>query len=275
MPRREGKCIDPGCVCHNRQGRKTCCDRCFRSKGLLTTVQPKVAVTPDQMAALVAQTREEHGDLLQAYHQLWYTRNFTWPYTAFLGISLMKAPNDLWVYQDIMAHLRPTTVIETGTYSGGSALWFAFLMDALGIDGTVLTIDIDNHRDQPFTHPKIQFLRGSSIDPAMVRTVARRRKAGPLLVSLDSDHSAAHVLGELRAYAPMTAVGDWVVVEDTNIGWEGPGGDRGARGGIIDYVAEHPGEFVQDILAERYLLTMHPGGWLRRVAPHTKDTSHG
>ena len=41
-------------------------------------------------------------------------------------------------------------------------------------------------------------------------------------------------------------------------------------GGIEDYLAKHPGEFVQDVLCERWLLTMHPGGWLKRVAecPH-------
>jgi cephalosporin hydroxylase len=106
----------------------------------------------------------------------------------------------------------------------------------------------------------------------------------------------------------MARVGDFVVVEDTNISWvethdvrhtqqvcatawthpkwthtcscglrwesmweqskcsrADVSGDRGARGGLEDYLRAHEGEFVQDILCERYLLTMNPGGFLQRV----------
>jgi cephalosporin hydroxylase len=132
------------------------------------------------------------------------------------------------------------------------------------------------------------------------RLYVRQELIGPTLVVLDSDHSAEHVRNELELYAPMLRVGDWLVIEDTNIGWTAhkvevgpdyfgrcscgkvfwaaeapPGpilcpnddgsGDRGARGGVQDYMDKHPGEFVQDLLSERYLLTMNPGGWMQRV----------
>ena len=69
---------------------------------------------------------------------------------------------------------------------------------------------------------------------------------------------------ELDLYAPACHVGDRLVVEDTNVAWPH---DRGARGALEDYLIAHPGEWRQDILCERYLLSMHPGGWLERVAP--------
>lgn len=288
-----GYCVEASCPCHttppsarrprglspHRDARKaglTCCERCWRRGDKpLTVVSPPGAVSLQEIAGRVVQSREQHGALLNDYHKVWYESGHTWAFTFFLGVGMMKCPNDLWVYQDLLTRVRPTTIIETGTYAGASALWFAHLMDMLKIrGGRVITIDIHDHRPTPksrVTHPRITYLRGSSVDPATVRRALARRQRGPLLICLDSDHSEAHVLRELELYAPHTVPGDVIVVEDTNIGWVGPdgkGGDRGARGGVEDYLALHPGEFVQDILCERYLLTMNPGGWLVRVQPH-------
>ncbi len=57
--------------------------------------------------------------------------------------------------------------------------------------------------------------------------------------------------GEMHlARTVIAGVGDWLVVEDTNIAWSmvrdgAEVGDRGARGGLQDYVDGHPGEFRQ------------------------------
>ena len=75
-------------------------------------------------------------------------------------------------------------------------------------------------------------------------------------------------LADFGAYRKALQLFD-LVVEDTNISWGDT--DRGAAGAVADYMAAHPGELAADILCERYLLTMHPGGWLRRV----RGCSHG
>lgn len=260
----------------------------------------------EELEAEVRKVRSQHDELLQAYHKIWYESSFTWPYTYFLGVGMMKCPNDLWMYQNLMTNLRPMTVIETGTYEGASALWFAYIMDMLGIDGArVFTVDFEDHRRNPrIQHPRITFIGGNSVNPEIVAAIEEEMPNGPLLVCLDSDHSAKHVREELELYAPLCKVGDWLVVEDTNIGWtdgkdhtvtfRGDLGkcacgmqfmlmddqarelktvkcphdknDLGARGGLIEYMDKHQGEWVQDVLSERYLLTMNPGGWLHRVA---------
>lgn len=230
--------------------------------------------TIEAMQDAVRKTMHEHGPLLQEYHNVWYNAPHTWHYTRFLGVGMMKSPNDLWAYHDLMTEHRPTTVIETGTYAGGSALWFAYLMDMLGIDGHVYTIDFDDRRK--CSHPRITFLGGDSTNPeirdAIVEEVVKKHGAlGPLLVSLDADHSAAHVKAELELYAPLCQVNDWLVVEDTNIAWTGDKGDPGARGGLQSYICAHPGEWRQDPLCERWLLSMNPGGWLQRI----KGCTHG
>jgi cephalosporin hydroxylase len=284
----------------------------------LTVVDDETACPTEVLIERIKQSREQNGDLLQRYHDLWYSSGHTWHYTHFLGVGMMKCPNDIWMYQDLMTKLRPQVVIETGTYQGGSALWFAFLMDMLRIDGgTVVTVDIHNYRKTWLVdHPRIDYVLGNSADPETAKNIrldiehtalrcekcgnvgsetdengpdrdgdvcpvmhcggilrVRKDLIGPTLVILDSDHSAEHVYNELTLYAPMLRVGDWLVVEDTNIGWtdNNGGGDRGARGGVQDYMDQHPGEFTQDLLSERYLLTMNPGGWMQRV----KECEHG
>ncbi len=239
----------------------------------MTIVDTGYVVEPEEMRARVKQTFKDHDATLQAYHNVWYNAQHTWHYTQFLGVGLMKAPNDLWAYQDLINLHRPTAIIETGTYQGGSALWFAFLMDMLQIEGgRIFTIDFEDHRR--CDHPRITFLAGDSTDPDVCAAIADQiGEDERLLISLDADHSAKHVKAELELYAPLTAKGDWLVVEDTNIAWAGDDGDPGARGGLEAYLWKHQGEFRQDVLLERWLLTMHPGGWLQRImeCPHAQE----
>jgi cephalosporin hydroxylase len=87
----------------------------------------------------------------------------------------------------------------------------------------------------------------------------------PTMVVLDSDHSAAHVLAELRAYAPLVTPGCYLIVEDGNVNGHpvepsfGPGPWEATK----QFLAES-NVFDVDREREKYLLTFNPTGYLRR-----------
>lgn len=182
---------------------------------------------------------------------------------AWRGWPMDKCAQDVLLYQEMIAHLRPDVVIETGTWRGGSALFLADLC-ALNRHGTVLSVDIALPANLPRA-PRLRFIEGDSTAYTTLAHVRARvgRKRG--LVILDSDHSQVHVEAELDAYSEFVAVGNYLVVEDTNINGHPVGHDWGAGPyeAVEAWLPQHP-EFVRDTEVEPYL-TFAPGGFLRRV----------
>jgi cephalosporin hydroxylase len=203
-------------------------------------------------------------DVVEAFHRLYYDTE-VWKDTHWLGVPIQKCPLDLWIYQEILWELRPDLVVETGTFQGGSALFLASMCDLLG-RGRVVTIDVHPREGRP-AHERIAYLTGSSTDPDVVERV--RAMAAPtdrVLVILDSDHSQAHVLAELRAYAPLVSPGSYLIVEDTNVNGHPvlPAFGPGPMEAVREFLAG-AADFVADPTREKLLMGFNPGGWLRRV----------
>jgi cephalosporin hydroxylase len=110
-------------------------------------------------------------------------------------------------------------------------------------------------------------VRGRSTDSDVVARVAREvAGARAVMVLLDSDHSYANVLAELRAYHGFVTPGSYCVVEDGNIGGHPVAREFGA--GPLEAVRTFLAEtdaFAVDREREKFYLTFNPGGYLRRV----------
>lgn len=193
--------------------------------------------------------------------------------TSWMGVSCLKCPLDLWVYQEILGEIRPDIIIETGTFAGGSALYLAHLCDLL-VHGNVVTVDIEA-RDRP-AHPRIRYVTGSSIDPAIVDAVGKQaRNADTVMVILDSDHSFEHVGAELECYADLVTEGSYLIVEDTNLSGHPVGNPDplGPQEAVQRFLAQHP-DFAPDRGREKYLLTFNPDGYLRRRSQSERVEDH-
>jgi cephalosporin hydroxylase len=205
-----------------------------------------------------------------------YTYNFTW-----MGRPVIQFPQDLVALQEILWSAQPDLIIETGIAHGGSLIFYASMMEMMGIDGRVLGIDIDiraHNRAEIEAHPmfhRIDMIQGSAIDDAIAARV-REAAAGSkrTMVVLDSNHTHAHVARELELYAPLVTKGCYLVVFDTLIEdmpagsfpdrpWDKGDNPRTA----VDAFLKTTNHFEVDHAIDAKLqISVAPGGYLKRVS---------
>jgi cephalosporin hydroxylase len=134
------------------------------------------------------------------------------------GIQILKTSDDLLIYTQMFWHVRPRTIIELGTFAGGSAIWMADNLNSSGIDCHIYSIDIDLSmisEEAKKTKPdNVTFLQGDC--NAIDQTLSPQMLAGlPHPVILFED-AHVNVLNNLRYFHQFLQVGDYLVIEDTN-----------------------------------------------------------
>lgn len=197
----------------------------------------------------------------------------SWRQAHWRGVPIFKFPTDLWTYQEVIVEERPDVIVETGTLFGGSALFFASIMEMEG-HGEVISIDI-NLRDGLPLHPRITYLLGSSTDAHTLDRVSARTAGKKTMVVLDSDHTKYHVWAELNDYGPLVTPGCLMVVEDTNINGHpvADGVGEGPWEAVEKFISDPDCEFGIDRAQERFSLTFFPCGWLRKLPAPTGTAS--
>lgn len=219
-----------------------------------------------------------------------YSYNFFW-----LGRPIIQYPQDIVAMQELIWQVKPDLIIETGIAHGGSLILSASmlalldyceaveagtLLDPAKPKRTVLGIDIDiraHNRAAIEAHPlagRIDMIQGSSIDPAIIAQVhAKAAGKARILVCLDSNHTHAHALAELEAYAPLVTVGSYCVVFDTIIEdlpadmfpdrpW-GPGDNP--KTAVWEYLKTHPEFEIDKQIDHKLLISVAPDGYLKRI----------
>lgn len=210
-----------------------------------------------------------HDDYFKDIDQLWGARAAGSSFTknqAYRGIRILKNPFDLWNYQELIWENDIQWIVECGTHSGGSALYFGDLLALNRTEGLVITIDIaDVKKNQSDRNPhllensKLRFLVGSSVSASIRDEVENliQKRTKPLLLILDSHHSSTHVFAELETYIPLLKSGDYLVVEDT-------AAVPGPRLAIRRFTEENPDLLERDLKRENKMgFTFYPEGYYR------------
>lgn len=219
-----------------------------------------------------------------------YPYNFFW-----LGRPVIQFPQDLAAVQELVWRVKPDLIVETGIAHGGSLVFSASLLAMLDYCEAleqgrplnpsetrrrVLGIDIDiraRNREAVEAHPlshHIEMMQGSSIDAHVIEKVRTYAKAfRRIFVCLDSNHTRAHVLTELRAYAPLVSPGSYCVVFDTivedmpeSMFLDRPWSPKNSPGSAVrDFLAETDRFVVDADVHDKLLLTCNPRGYLKCV----------
>ena len=147
--------------------------------------------------------------------ELRYYHTFSW-----FGRPVLQLPEDLIRLQEVVYDVKPDLIVETGVFDGGSLLFHASLLEAMG-GGRVIGIDIEIRagvREALAAHPlgkRIELMEGDSSAPEIVARVREIAKTSrQVMVILDSNHTKAHVAAELEAYAPLVTKDSCIVAAD-------------------------------------------------------------
>ena len=238
-------------------------------------------------------TRNLHQDALLFLLDLYSNFGTAIDSASWLGVGFEQDPYDAMAIQSIITRIRPGLIIETGTFNGGSALFYASILRLVNPSGKVHTVDPwsrrHKHSRQSWSETAVEIFDSmvtyhpqSSLDRGVSRAISAAANAstGPVMVILDSSHRGNFVSKELARYGPMVSVGSYLIVEDTKLdryleGFEEEPGVaeywksfrwHGPTSAVKEFVKAHP-SFVVDRSAEpRILYSQHVSGYLRRVS---------
>ena len=161
--------------------------------------------------------------------------------------------------------------MEIGTFFGGSALWFADMLDAHRIEGArVVTVDVNAYPGE--RDPRITYLTEDAKDLESVLGDTDLASFGrPWLVVDDGSHVESDIAAFLEWVHPKLRPGDYVVVEDGSVRYfadpQYDAFDDGPNRAVAGFLQRHPDDYEID--AELcdffgYNVTWNPNAWMRR-----------
>lgn len=202
-----------------------------------------------------------------------YSYNFRW-----MGRPIIQYPQDMVMMQELIWEIKPDLIIETGIAHGGSIIFYASLLELIG-HGEILGIDIDireYNRKEIESHPmakRIKMIQGSAIDKSIIEEVKKHTIGKKtVMVLLDSNHTHAHVLEELRLYSPFVTKGSYCVVFDTIVedlprGMFDRPWDLGnnPKTAVFEFLKTNNDFVIDKGIDNKILISVAPDGYLKRI----------
>ena len=191
----------------------------------------------------------------------------TMDYT-YKGISCLKNPIDLVLYMKLIWELRPKTIIEIGSFRGGSAIFYADLCATYGLETRIITVDFRAIQEQGDS--RVDFIQADALHleeselHAALESLPR-----PWLVIEDSAHTNEVCHAVMIYFKDRLEPGEVLIIEDGVI--EDQGANAVYRGGpnlaVSRFFSEWPDCFrVMDEYTDFFGVnaTFNPNGYLQK-----------
>ena len=135
------------------------------------------------------------------------------------GCMVMKTADDQAIIRELLAHVRPSTVIELGAFTGGSAVWIADTLRLEEVTGcSVYSMDINlsiiEDRVKEIKPENVTFLQGDSNKIAATFPDSFLQKLPHPWIVIDDAHE--NISGVMEHFVGYMETGDYFVVEDTS-----------------------------------------------------------
>ena len=124
---------------------------------------------------------------------------------------LFKTAYDIAIYEMLFWELKPKTIIEIGSASGGGAIWMADLSKVLDFDCKVLSMDLEPPALQ---NDRVVFLKGDSNLIGETFSMDMMQELPHPWLIIEDAH--VNVKGVLENFDPCLVSGDYLIVEDSN-----------------------------------------------------------
>lgn len=177
---------------------------------------------------------------------------------TYKGLIQLKTPFDLALYTRLIWELQPRTILELGSFQGGSGLWFADQMSVLCEDlGAVHSFDLYTKCiHEGAKHPRLTFHQVDLSDVASFDENLLMRLPHPWLVIDDAHVQIFSMFSYLNHFLVS---GDYYVIEDNPMK---------ADKEIIDglQLVEQSGFLIDTYYTDAFGMnvTCAPNAWLRK-----------
>ena len=138
--------------------------------------------------------------------------------TVHRGLQILQTPEDLIIYQQMFWHIKPRTVIELGTFAGGSAIWMGDLFKTMELDCHCYSVDIDHsllsEEARRLKPDNVTFLLGDCNAIEKTLTPKMLSELPHPVVIMDDAH--VNTFNNLCYFHMYLQEGDYIIVEDTS-----------------------------------------------------------
>jgi cephalosporin hydroxylase len=216
-------------------------------------------------------------DILYGYDLL-FEKTKRFGLSKWLGVQCQQDPSDAFLIQMLLWETKPDLIIDLGTNNGGSALFFASIMNYYNQNGKIITVDIkDFHKNwinicKDCSNPAesslwkqyVTFYKGYTTDPKILETVEKYvNESKVVFVIQDASHSGVDVYHDLVAYSKFVSVGSYIIAQDTKLDRIKRG--KGITSNIEKFINENNNFMINREVETLFYYTQHAKGYLKRI----------